>query len=130
MERALDQTTKEMDNVKISLWILFLATAVLAIASGVASSQDSFLRAMHESMARMHAAMDRAPQTGDSDGDFALMMIPHHQGAIDMAKVELLYGKNPVMRRLAQEIIADQQSEIEVMRLYLSKNSGNERKGN
>lgn len=130
VERALDLITKEMHNVKISLWILFLAASLLSIASSAASSQDSFLQAMLESMARMHAAMDRAPQTDDPDHDFALMMIPHHQGAIDMAKVELLYGKNPVMRRLAQEIIADQQSEIELMRLYLSKTSANPGKGN
>jgi uncharacterized protein (DUF305 family) len=55
------------------------------------------------------------------DHDFAAMMIPHHQGAIDMAKAELSYGKDPVMRRLAQEILVDQQSEIDAMRLWLSK---------
>jgi Domain of unknown function (DUF305) len=49
------------------------------------------------------------------------MMMPHHQGAIDMAKAELLYGKDPVMRRLAEEIIVDQQSEIQAMQLWLSK---------
>jgi uncharacterized protein (DUF305 family) len=49
------------------------------------------------------------------------MMIPHHQGAIDMAKAELIYGKAPVMRRLAQEILVDQQSEIDVMQLWLRK---------
>jgi uncharacterized protein (DUF305 family) len=49
------------------------------------------------------------------------MMIPHHRGAIDMAKAELIHGKDPVMRRLAQEILVDQQSEIDVMRLWLGK---------
>jgi uncharacterized protein (DUF305 family) len=48
------------------------------------------------------------------------MMIPHHQGAIDMAKAELLYGKDPVLRRLAQEIITTQNSEIQVMRRQLA----------
>ena len=71
--------------MKISLWIVFLAATLLAILNNVASCQDSFLQALHESMARMHAAMDGAPQTGDPDRDFALMMMPHHQGAIDMA---------------------------------------------
>jgi len=51
-------------------------------------------------------------------------MIPHHQGAIDMAKGELSYGKDPAMRRLAQEIIADQQSEIDLMNLWLKKHAG------
>ena len=109
--------------MKLNHCVLSLAFILLAIA-GVAESQDSFLHAMHESMAQMHGAMDHVSSSGDPDRDFALMMIPHHQGAIDMAKVELLYGKDPVMRRLAQEIIADQQSEIDVMRLQLAKNSG------
>jgi uncharacterized protein (DUF305 family) len=56
------------------------------------------------------------------------MMMPHHQGAIDMAKVELTYGKEPVMRRLAQEIIVDQQSEIDAMQLWLTKNSATNKK--
>jgi uncharacterized protein (DUF305 family) len=57
--------------------------------------------------------------TGDPDHDFAAMMIPHHQGAIDMAKVELVHGKNPALRRLAQEIIVTQRSEIDVLRMQL-----------
>jgi uncharacterized protein (DUF305 family) len=68
-----------------------------------------------ESMARMRRDMQNASMTGDPDHDFAAMMIPHHQGAIDMAKAELLYGKDPVLRRLAQEIIITQNSEIQVM---------------
>jgi uncharacterized protein (DUF305 family) len=52
---------------------------------------------------------------GKPDADFALMMIPHHQGAVDMAKVELQFGTDPRLRRLAQEIIVTQQSEIQVM---------------
>jgi hypothetical protein len=55
--------------------------------------------------------------SGDVDRDFAAMMIPHHQGAIDMAQAELRYGRNEQLRRLAQEIIVTQQQEITVMRL-------------
>jgi uncharacterized protein (DUF305 family) len=65
--------------------------------------------------------MAAARMNGDVDHDFATMMMPHHQGAIDMAKAELTYGKDPVMRRLAQEIIVDQNSEIDAMRLWLTK---------
>lgn len=72
-------------------------------------------------MTAMDRGMKEAPMTGDPDHDFAAMMIPHHQGAIDMAKAELLYGKNPTLRRLAQEIIVTQDSEIEVMKRELSK---------
>lgn len=64
----------------------------------------------------MHFGMAHAPRDGDPDHDFASGMIPHHQGAIDMAKVELLYGKDPVLRRMAQEIIVSQQQEIVVMK--------------
>ena len=73
---------------------------------------------MAESVGRMHAAMD-LPFTGDADRDFARMMIPHHQGAIDMAIAELRYGKDPRLKRLAQEIIVEQQQEIAVMHLAL-----------
>jgi uncharacterized protein (DUF305 family) len=59
--------------------------------------------------------MKNAPMTGDPDHDFAAMMIPHHQGAVDMAKAELIYGKDPVLRRLAQEIVVTQEQEIVVM---------------
>lgn len=67
---------------------------------------------MSHRMAHVHV-------TGNPDHDFAAMMIPHHQGAIDMAKAELLYGKDPVLRRLAQEVIVTQESEIVVMHAQL-----------
>src|ERR1700730_7849059 len=71
------------------------------------------------SMHVMHAAMSTVKPTGDNDVDFVKLMLPHHQAAIDMAKTQLLYGQDPQMRRLAQEIITDQQSEIELMQLWL-----------
>ena len=55
--------------------------------------------------------------TGNIDQDFAAMMIPHHQAAIDMAVAELRYGSNPQLKRIAQEIIVDQQQEIAAMRM-------------
>jgi len=78
----------------------------------------SFISLMMHAMERMHKDMNIVP-TGDPDRDFAAMMIPHHQGAIDMAKVELQFGKNPVLRRLAQAIIVEQLQEIEVMQREL-----------
>jgi uncharacterized protein (DUF305 family) len=75
--------------------------------------------ALQQSMERMHAAMMSEAPSGNNDVDFVKLMIPHHQAAIDMAKAQLLYGKDPQMRRLAQEIITDQQSEIELMQLWL-----------
>lgn len=58
--------------------------------------------------------------TGSSDADFVRLMLPHHQAAIDMAKAEILYGKDPQVRRLAQEIITDQHAEIELMQHWLA----------
>ena len=87
----------------------------------VATTDKSFAGLMGESMGVMNDGIGRAAMTGDPDHDFAAMMIPHHQGAVDMAKAQLLYGKNPVLRRLAQEIIVTQGSEIAVMRSELDK---------
>ena len=66
---------------------------------------------MHEGMAIKY--------TGDADVDFVRGMIPHHQGAVDMAKIELEYGKDPDNRKLAEEIIASQEKEIAVMQAWL-----------
>jgi len=72
---------------------------------------------MMSAMAKMDRDMAGAAMTGEADRDFAAMMIPHHQGAIDMAKAYLVEGKDPALCRLAQEIIVTQAQEIDVMRL-------------
>jgi uncharacterized protein (DUF305 family) len=77
------------------------------------------------SMDKMHMAMGAVKRSGDSDVDFVRLMLPHHQAAIDMAKIQILYGKDPQMRRLAQEIITDQQSEIELMQHWLKQQHAN-----
>jgi uncharacterized protein (DUF305 family) len=75
---------------------------------------------------KMRAAMERMDRdmaissSGDPDRDFAAMMIPHHQGAVDMAQVELQFGRDPALRRLAQAIIVEQLQEIEVMQRQLA----------
>ena len=72
-------------------------------------------------MKTMDVAMGSVERSGDSDVDFVRLMLPHHQAAIDMAKTQLLHGKDPQMRRLALEIITDQQSEIVLMQLWLKQ---------
>ena len=71
---------------------------------------------LDKSMDTMHAEMQKIRYSGNADADFASLMIPHHEGAIEMSKVELQFGTDPRLRRLAQEIIVTQQSEIEVMK--------------
>jgi hypothetical protein len=80
------------------------------------SGEGPFLAANAASMMLMMQGMSIAP-TGNEDRDFVAMMIPHHQGAIDMAMAELRYGHNEQLKRLAQEIIITQKQEIELMRL-------------
>src|ERR1700740_1589935 len=104
------------------LWIVGLIAVLSAVAfAQMEPSATSFMLAMNESMDGMDKGMKSVPMNGDVDHDFATMMMPHHQGAIDMAKAELLYGKNPVMKRLAEAIVQDKQSEIQAMQLWLSK---------
>jgi uncharacterized protein (DUF305 family) len=69
-------------------------------------------------MRAMHHSMESVQSLGQPDADFVALMIPHHRAAIEMARTELLYGTDPIARRLAQEILVDQQSEIEVMELW------------
>jgi len=75
------------------------------------------------SMDKMHMAMGAVKQSGNSDIDFVRLMLPHHQAAVEMAKAELLYGKDAQMRRLAQEIITEQQLEIELMQRWLRQHA-------
>jgi hypothetical protein len=82
------------------------------------------------SMDKMHMAMGAIKRSGNADVDFVRLMLPHHQAAIDMAKTQVLYGKDPQMRRLAQEIITDQQSEIELMQRWLKQQQPNQAKEN
>jgi uncharacterized protein (DUF305 family) len=80
---------------------------------------SQFARLLSDSMAKMHENMAAPPQTGDPDRDFLAMMIPHHEGAVEMARLVLIYGRDPLVRQLAEEIIAGQQAEIAAMRSRL-----------
>ena len=121
--------------LRINVVTLMLVASITGIAlaqshhhddanSGRINFADStFASQMMQAMDRMDSAMIAAKPTNDPDRDFAAMMIPHHQGAIDMAKVELIYGHDPVLRRLAEGIIVEQQQEIELMQRSLNERS-------
>jgi uncharacterized protein (DUF305 family) len=71
----------------------------------------------------MHQAMSKMPYSGNPDVDFVRGMIPHHQAAIDMAKVVIAHGKDPEIRKLAHEIVAAQEKEIDQMDAWLKANA-------
>jgi uncharacterized protein (DUF305 family) len=78
--------------------------------------------ALYAANQKMHEGMD-ITFTGNADADFVNGMIPHHQGAVDMANVVLAFGKDPEIRKLAEAIIQAQESEIAMMRAWLKRNA-------
>jgi len=115
----------------MALRIRFLYLAVVSVVAVAVWPQDHSIDqmathdtswvALMKNMETMHASMADVKPSGNEDADFADLMLPHHQAAVDMAKTELLYGNAPQMRRLAQKIITDQESEIQLMQLWLSR---------
>ena len=102
--------------------LLVIVAAIVAIplhalAQDNGDAKKAFMDADHKMMEAMHAVA----MTGDPDKDFVAMMLPHHQGAVDMAKVELQYGKDPQIKQLAQDIVSAQQKELDMMKDWLAK---------
>ena len=106
--------------------IIAAFTVAVGTAAAVAQSAMPMTPAAKANEAAMSKMMDSMKgdkkMTGDADKDFVMMMLPHHQGAIDMAKVELQFGKDPAMKKMAGEIVAAQQKEIESMKAWQAKN--------
>src|SRR5262245_20161320 len=96
--------------------VVVCAAASLAARPAGTPSEGAFLAEDAAAMKKMMAAMDVEP-SGDVDADFVATMVPHHQGAIEMAQAELRHGRNEALRRLAQEIVVEQTEEIAAMRL-------------
>jgi len=109
--------------LRVVLAALCVGTAVAgasAAALAAHAAESPFAVESRSAMSTMMAGMD-VRSTGRTDDDFVAMMVPHHQGAIDMAKSELRYGHDEQLRRIAQEIIVEQQQEIIAMRLALGQ---------
>jgi electron transfer flavoprotein alpha subunit len=108
--------------VAIALSPVVLAHEVHHAEAPATQSADeaAFLKENEAVMTKMMNNMAARP-TGDVDRDFVAMMSPHHQGPIDMAVIELRYGKNEQLRRIAQEIIIDQMQEIAAMKLAIGE---------
>lgn len=97
-----------------------LEPSICSTAGSIDSAEPPFLIENDAAMAKMMKGMAVVP-SGDVDADFVAMMVPHHQGAIEMAVAVLRHGRNPQIKRLAQEIIVTQQEEIAAMRLALGQ---------
>ena len=96
----------------------------------IATKDRSYNDLVAEAMAIMDRDMMKEKSQDNPDIDFVTMMIPHHQGAIDMAKVLLLHGKDPEMKNLALQIITDQQTEIDQMKAWLKNHKPTKKKEN
>lgn len=109
-----------VDRLRAVAGALLMVFGAVALPARSESSEEAFIAAMNTAMVGMMAKMQIHP-SHDIDTDFVNMMVPHHQGAIEMAEAELRYGHNERVRRIAQEIIVTQQDEIAAMRLAVGE---------
>ncbi|MDB5550219.1 MAG: glutaredoxin [Rhizobium sp.] len=124
--------TENVMMVLMAIWMVLMTTGTITVAQEMdghdmstmemSAPADAAGKAYMDGMVKMNKDM-AAPMTGDADTDFAAMMVPHHQGAIDMAKVQLQYGKDADLKKLSSDIIKAQESEIAFMNGWLAKNA-------
>ena len=107
---------------------VFALISSLFILNQAKAAEEHDHMIMHETndafapaMTKMHEEMGAVRPTGDIDVDFVQGMIPHHQGAVDMAKIELEQGKDPEIKKFAADIIKAQEAEIKMMNTWLRK---------
>jgi uncharacterized protein (DUF305 family) len=106
---------------------VMMAAATLLAAGSMAAAEDLSpgSKALEAVNANMHQAM-AVDMTGDVDIDFMRAMIPHHKGAVEMAKIVIETGKDPEVRKLAEDVIKAQEAEIAFMKSWLERNAASE----
>jgi YVTN family beta-propeller protein len=119
-EEIIVEQPQEIATMRYRLTVAQAASnQTVSILQG-ASADSDFAPLIMRCMKKMESEMMAAPMTGDPDRDFANMMIPHHAGAVDMAEPFLLHGTDPILKRLANEIVITQGQELGVMRHQLA----------
>jgi uncharacterized protein (DUF305 family) len=116
--------SKTLHHLTVALALAVALTVAPAMAQPSQGMQHDMpntpaSRAYMQSMETMNKAMMSQPMTGDADHDFASMMRSHHQAAVEMAKAEIQYGKNPEMKKMAEKVVADQSKEIKQLDKWL-----------
>ncbi len=129
MPNSLDRAFSCRRGIVAAVLVVALAAAgTAALAQGMGghghardagTAEVSFQGGMAAAMDKMMIDMHAASPLGDPDRDFLLMMIPHHEGAVEMARLLLLHGRDPLVRRMAEDILSGQQTEIAAMRARL-----------
>ena len=109
-----------MTNLKLA--IPLAVSLVLGAETTVLAQDMGYEKEMMSAHKKMMDDMMAMKSTGDPDKDFAMMMVPHHQGAIDMAKAQLRYGKDPQLKKMAHDIIDAQMKEIEEFKKWQGAN--------
>jgi uncharacterized protein (DUF305 family) len=118
--------SKTLHHLTVALALAVALTVAPAMAQPSQGMQHDMpntpaSRAYMQSMETMNQAMMSQPMTGDADRDFASMMRSHHQAAVDMAKVEIQYGKDPAMKKVAEKVVTDQSKEIKELDTWLDR---------
>ena len=119
-----------LGTIMLAVGLAFGSAGTIALQQPEAARADAAMqmqmkassvgdREMNAAMDRMSKSMSSAKLTGNQDHDFMVMMTPHHQSAVDMAKIELRRGTHPELKAMARDIIASQNREIAQMRLWL-----------
>jgi uncharacterized protein (DUF305 family) len=102
-----------------------MSAGTMAMPAQTGAPLPPSTQAFSNNAAKMMKSMNALGYTGDTDADFVAHMIPHHEGAVDQAEVELKYGKDPQMKALAKNIVKAQKEEIAVMKRWQARHNMN-----